>query len=388
MATWSAGNNVFSFGTPVAAATILGAKSIPVEIADAEERSSSGTIALTVEEPLVPSIEISQIQGAAHLSPHNGATVTTTGTVTGKIGPSFYIQDSTPDASSDTSEGLQVFGSSCLGARGRRRRGQRARPRHRVPLGFRDESDDAHADRAHEPRRRGAFDRQRTAGANGDRHRRPHPAEQGDRGRRDGNVEALGVPFDPAEDGLDFYESLEGMLVQMNDLIATSFTFTSFGEIFVVGDNGANATTMTRRGGIVISEGDLNPERMVIDDEWFKVGTTPAMPAVNVGGTFPGAHVGILDYAFGEYRIQLRSRPLVGSTGVSVRESAVAAGTDQVSIATFNVENLAGNEPDARYDILAGMIVSNLAAPDIVGLEEIQDNDGSAGETSPTEPGC
>jgi hypothetical protein len=52
---------------------------------------------------------------------------------------------------------------------------------------------------------------------------------------------------------------------------------------------------------------------------------------------------------------------------------AVAAGTDEVSIATFNVENLAGNEPDAKYNTLAGMIVNNLAAPDIVGLEEIQD---------------
>ena len=137
----------------------------------------------------------------------------------------------------------------------------------------------------------------------------------------------------------------------------------------------------TPRGGLVIGPGDLNPERMVIDDEWFKVGTTPAMPAVNVGGTFPGAHVGILDWAFGEYRIQLRSQPVVGSTGVSVRESAVAAGPNKVSIATFNVENLAGNEPDAKYNVLAGMIVNNLAAPDIVGLEEIQDNNGATGGT-------
>jgi endonuclease/exonuclease/phosphatase family metal-dependent hydrolase len=118
----------------------------------------------------------------------------------------------------------------------------------------------------------------------------------------------------------------------------------------------------------------------VIDDEWFKTGP-PAMPAVNVGGTFPGAHVGIMDWAFGEYRIQLRSQPVVGSTGVSVRESADAAGTDQVSVATFNVENLAGNEPDAKYNTLAGMIVNNLAAPDIVSLEEIQDNNGATNDS-------
>jgi uncharacterized protein len=135
------------------------------------------------------------------------------------------------------------------------------------------------------------------------------------RTRARGANRGLGVLFDPAEDGLDFYESLEGMLVQMNDLVATSFTVTNFGEIFVVGDNGANATTMTPRGGLVIGPGDLNPERMVIDDQWFKTGP-PAMPVVNVGGTFPGAHVGIMDWAFGEYRIQLPSQPVVGSTGV------------------------------------------------------------------------
>ena len=196
-----------------------------------------------------------------------------------------------------------------------------------------------------------------------------------------GNVETSGA-FDPAEDGLDFWESFEGMLVQMNNLLATSFTFTNFGEVFVLGDNGANASVISPAGSVVISAGDLNPERIVIDDEWFKAGGPAAMPAVNVGGTFPGAHVGILDWAFGEYRIQLRDRPTVGSTGISVRESTVAAGTDEVSVATFNVENLSGGEADAKYNALAAMIVNNLASPDILGLEEIQDNNGAVGGTS------
>src|SRR4029077_7237567 len=41
------------------------------------------------------------------------------------------------------------------------------------------------------------------------------------------------------------------------------------------------------------------------------------------------------------------------------------------------VENLAGNEPDAKYNTLAGMIVNNLAAPDIVSRGEVQDNNGA-----------
>ena len=372
----TANDNIFTYRATVAGATTPGAKSLPVTVTDAQSRSGSTTIELTVAEPPAPPIEISEIQGAAHLSPKVGTTQTTTGIVIGKIGSSFYIQDPTPDPNSDTSEGLQVFGASAtagvsvgdlVSVRG-------------LVTEFRANATSLTITELTSP----------VATVLSTGNALPSATVIGTGGRvppstvieddATGNVEAPGVLFDPAEDGLDFYESMEGMLVQMNNLIATSFTFTNFGEIFVVGDNGANATTMTPRGGVVIGPGDLNPERMVIDDEWFKTGP-PAMPAVNVGGTFPGAHVGILDYAFGEYRMQLRSQPVPASTGVSVRETAVAAGANQISIATFNVENLAGNEAQPKYDALAAMIVNNLAAPDIVGLEEIQDNNGVVGGT-------
>ena len=317
-------------------------------VTDAQSRSGSTTIALTVAEPPAPPIEISEIQGAAHLSPKVGTTVTTTGIVIGKIGSSFYIQDPTPDANSDTSEGLQVFGASAAAGVSV---GDEVSVRGLVTE-FRADATNLTITELTSPvatvlSTGNALPAATVIGTGG--RIPPNTVIEDD---ATGNVEAPGVLFDPAEDGLDFYESMEGMLVQMNDLIATSFTFTNFGEIFVVGDNGANATTMTPRGGVVIGPGDLNPERMVIDDEWFKTGP-PAMPAVNVGGTFPGAHVGILDYDFGEYRIQLRSQPVPASTGVSVRETAVAAGADQISIATFNVENLAGNEAQPKYDALA-----------------------------------
>ena len=158
--------------------------------------------------------------------------------------------------------------------------------------------------------------------------------------------------FDPAEDGLDFYESMEGMLVQMNDLVATSFTFTNFGEIFVVGDNGANATSMTPRGGLVISPGDLNPERMVIDDEWFNTGPPPRCRRER-RRHLPGRMSGSWTTASASTgSSSARSRSSAPPACQSA--TAVAAGTNKVSIATFNVENLAGNEPDAKYNTLAG----------------------------------
>ena len=49
----------------------------------------------------------------------------------------------------------------------------------------------------------------------------------------------------------------------------------------------------------------------------------------------------------------------------------------QLSIATYNVENLAPSDPDSKFTALAQGIVTNLAAPDIIAVEEVQDNDGA-----------
>jgi predicted extracellular nuclease len=49
-------------------------------------------------------------------------------------------------------------------------------------------------------------------------------------------------------------------------------------------------------------------------------------------------------------------------------------------VATFNVENLAPSDGAAKFNTLAGMIVNNLKAPDIVALEEIQDNSGATND--------
>ena len=66
-----------------------------------------------------------------------------------------------------------------------------------------------------------------------------------------GSVENAGGIFDPAQDGIDFWESLEGQYLQINDAIAVGPT-NGFGEIPIVGDGRANAGVRTPRGGILI----------------------------------------------------------------------------------------------------------------------------------------
>ena len=60
----TAGDNVFSFQTTVAPATTSGAKSLPVTVSDAQSRSGSTAISLTVQSPPAPTtVKISQAYG-------------------------------------------------------------------------------------------------------------------------------------------------------------------------------------------------------------------------------------------------------------------------------------------------------------------------------------
>src|SRR4029078_2871556 len=44
---------------------------------------------------------------------------------------------------------------------------------------------------------------------------------------------------------------------------------------------------------------------------------------------------------------------------------------------TYNVENPAPSNPVSQFQALARGIVTNLASPDIIAVEEVQDNDGA-----------
>jgi hypothetical protein len=207
-----------------------------------------------------------------------------------------------------------------------------------------------------------------------------------------GNVETGGT-FDAVNDAIDFYESLEGMRLQVNDGAVVGAA-RSFGEITLLPDDGAWATGLrTPRGGILLGGyEDPNPERITVDDEILRdLAPTPrpakAMPDMNVGDALTTPVIGPLDYSFSNYKIQATSTPLFVSGGL-VRETTATPTDHQVSVATFNVENLAGTDPQAKFDHLAQLIVNNLRAPDIIGIEEVQDNDGVAGGTGSTVVGA
>jgi hypothetical protein len=188
--------------------------------------------------------------------------------------------------------------------------------------------------------------------------------------------------FDPADDAIDFYESLEGMILQVNGGAVVGPTKT-FGEITLLPDDGAWATgARTPRGGILLGGYvDPNPERITVDDEILRdLAPAPrpakAMPDMDVGAVLTSAVVGPLDYSFSNYKIQATTTPAFVPSTIT-REVATAPLDQELATATFNVENLAGTDPQSKYDELAAIIVDHLRAPDLLGIEEVQDNNGT-----------
>jgi predicted extracellular nuclease len=372
-----ANDNTFSYLATVNAATTPGAKSLAATITDAQSRSGSTTIALTVK---APPISIHTIQGATHISPKNSQPVTTLPSVVTALRTTgstrgFYIQDPNPDTDPATSEGIFVF------------TGSTSNPASLVAVGdsvqvsgtvseYRPSTDPASLTLTE------LTSPSVTKLSSGNP--LPAPVVLGTGGRvppnmvieddATGDVETSGV-FDPATDGIDYYESLEGMLVQVNDAVAVGPTsnFTSNREIPIVGNNGANAGVRTYRGGIVIRANDYNPERIILND-WITGG--PTLPFVNVGAGFPGTLVGVIDYSFDNYKLQVISMPTV-NPGSLTPETAAVSPSYQLAIGTFNVENLAPSDPSSKFTTLASLFVNNLRAPDIVAIEEIQDNTGA-----------
>jgi hypothetical protein len=325
---------------------------------------------------------IMQIQGMGHVSSLAGHRVADVPGVVTAIRPnSFWMQDAAGDGNEATSDGILVFGvnTSTLAV------GTAVRVSGRVvEFGSGDNLKITELDRASVTVAGPATPIVPTVVGAGGRTQPSIVIEDDAAGDLNSPGQAGNI-FDVDSDGIDFYESLEGMLVQVNDAAVVGAT-RSFGEITLLADRGANATGLrTARGGILLAPNDANPERIIVDDEILRDRTTPrpakAMPDMNVGAQLTSPVIGPLDYSFENYKIQALTTPTFVESPIEP-EVAAAAHPSDLTVATFNVENLAGTDPQSKYDHLASLIVENLRAPAVIGIEEVQDNDGVAGGTA------
>ena len=349
---------------------------LPVGYGEAKDGNAGGRTASTPSAAgsrtvkLGGVLSIWEIQGAGHVSPHLGARVRTSGIVTAVAANGFYLQDAAGDGDDRTSDGIFVY--------------TRKKPRvaagdavsvagkvgEYVPGG-------ARTNNLSVTQIGGSPSVSLASSGNP----LPPPVVVGASGRRPPTetIDDDGFShFDPASDGIDFFESLEGMRVTIVAAQALAPT-TRFGEIYVVADLGAGASGRNRRGGLTIAPGDFNPERLQIDDSLMP----GSMPAVDTGARL-GDVTGVVGYRFGNFEVLPATAPTPAS-GSPVRESATLSGdASHLMIASFNLLNLDPNDgdgdadvADGRFAALAAQIVGDLNSPDILALQEVQDDSGS-----------
>ena len=172
----------------------------------------------------------------------------------------------------------------------------------------------------------------------------------------------------PSTDARDHYESLEGMNVQVADARVVTAT-DPYSELWVTVKPHEHPT---RRGGTLYgSYESQNTGRLQIQS----LGATADFPKANVGDTLTGTTAGPLDYnQFGGYTLVAGQLGTLKSGGLQ-RETTRKQSRGELAVATYNVENL--DPSDGTFAAHAAAIVNNLQSPDIVSLEEIQDNNGA-----------
>jgi predicted extracellular nuclease len=328
---------------------------------------------------------IRDIQGRAHLSPLTGSMVEgVPGVVTAVGAAGFYLQDPSPDTDEATSEGIFVYTSAAPAvAVGDSVLVTGTVDEFRPSCASCTSTSSAYSNLTTTEIKLPTVTVVSSSNAlpaaivigpgTGERHA-PTTVIDDD---TTGNVEIDAKSFDPANDGIDFYESLEGMRVAVNDAVAVGPTsvFTSGSrEIPVIPAAGAGAGLRTARGGILVAASDWNPERIVISNV-----LVPSSPDVNVGDRFMGTIVGVIDYAFAKYNLLNSGAlpPVVSSSLVRETLAFPDHAASDLDIASFNVENLDPTDPPEKFARLAAIVVQNLKSPDIVAVEEIQDSNGA-----------
>jgi predicted extracellular nuclease len=317
-------------------------------------------------------LRIHDIQGGTWLSPQNGKTVTNVpGIVTGvrAVGSSkgYWIQDPSPDSDPATSEGLFVFTGSAPTVQA----GDSVLVSGKVQDFYPLSSGDTVATTSNLSVTE--ID-QTDVSVLSSGNPLPAPIVLGPGTVPDsyapdlggGNIENTQIA--PSRSALDFYESIEGMRVEVDNgrVVGPS---DSFAEQYVTTKPDQDKSF---RGGTLLEAENATPSgRLEI------VAADGSNPEVNVGDVFTGATIGPLDYSqFGGYFIAATTLGPLQRNNLA-RTVAAGPGRGQLSVATYNVENLAPSDPASKFQALAAGIVTNLASPDVVALEEVQDNDGA-----------
>jgi uncharacterized protein len=219
--------------------------------------------------------------------------------------------------------------------------------------------------------------------------------------------DGAGDTFDASLYALSFWETVEGMLVTIPDMVvADGFVSTSGGQpIFqaysrthadadqinsrggytIAGDpplsppDTAGADDDTIAGGRHLHDGDTNPDIIEIDFSGFAIDAPAGLATAASMGDRLGDVTGIVEFDFTDRKLFVTDIDAGAFVDSTPTQETTALGNDSrsLTVATFNVENLDPGDGAARFQAIANAIANNLNAPDIISIEEMQDNNGA-----------
>ncbi|PTH26501.1 endonuclease [Staphylococcus arlettae] len=180
--------------------------------------------------------------------------------------------------------------------------------------------------------------------------------------------------FDRDQYAIDYWESLEGMRVMTNTVRSVSPQ--EHGDIFTVLDDQQPETV---NGGVRLTENNQHGERIA-----FKMYDNNQARDFDVktGDKFKGPIIGYVNYGFQNYKINVDLEDMQKAhvpVKMKTQSTDLTQDKGKLNVASYNLENFSNNKQsttDTKATKIAQGITNSMNNPDIVGVTEVQDNDG------------
>ena len=188
-------------------------------------------------------------------------------------------------------------------------------------------------------------------------------------------VDNTPTKYNPETEALDYWESLEGMRVEVTKPKVTGPQYK--GDIYVLpGDY--KGQKLNNIGGVNLRPGVQNTEVLPIT-----VGNKFVAKAKDY---FNENISGVVTYKNKTYKIDPSSVPTLQDGGLKREVSKIYPAEDKLTIASYNIENFSANNnghdetPEEKVDKIANSFIKEVHSPDIITLIEVQDNNGGVND--------
>lgn len=192
-------------------------------------------------------------------------------------------------------------------------------------------------------------------------------------------VDNTPTKYNPETEALDYWESLEGMRVEVTKPKVTGPQYK--GDIYVLpGDY--KGQKLNNIGGVNLRPGVQNTEVLPIT-----VGNKFVAKAKDY---FNENITGVVTYKNKTYKIDPIDpnalKGLLQDGGLKREVSKIYPSEDKLTIASYNIENFSANNkghdetPEEKVDKIANSFIKEVHSPDIITLIEVQDNNGGVND--------